>query len=191
MKNKNSLLIFIVLYFFYLSCSERIENNISSISINPSKAKDIKLSEFIDTVLYIKLQTDSTCLTGVISDVLIREKYIYLNDMSQKSILIFDKQGKYISTLNKLGKGEGEYLMISGFFVDSTEQYIQILDEFKDKLYTYKNIDFTYIKKEDVFHIAANTVKKHDGFFYYSTHRLDNIVDSVNKRNNKCRYNNL
>ena len=181
MRKKNNLLIFIVLYLFFVSCSEKTAKNIDIVSINPNEAGDVKLSEFIDTVLYIKLQTDSACLTGVISDVLIRDKYIYLNDMSQKSILVFDKQGKHISSLKRLGKGEGEYLTISGFFVDSTEQFIQILDGFNDKLYTYKNIDFTYLKEKNVFHIVSNTVKKYNGFLYYSTHRLDNIIDTTSK----------
>jgi hypothetical protein len=169
------------MYLLLFSCGKSTSNKIETVFINPDDAEKIQLSSFIDSVKYIKLQTDSTCLTGVISDIMIKEKYIYINDMSKNSILIFDKQGKFISSLDKKGKGEGEYMMISAFTVDSSEHYITILDGIKNKLLTYTNLNFSFVKEESAYHISSNTVKWHEGFLYHSTHRLDNIIDSTTK----------
>ncbi|MCF6243002.1 MAG: 6-bladed beta-propeller [Bacteroidales bacterium] len=173
------LLSIVWLHVLLASCVDITNNeNLEKIIINPNDAEEVKLSEFIDSIIYIKLQSDSNCYTGIVSDILIKKKYIYLNDMSRNAISVFDKKGRLVSSLNKKGKGRGEYIMISGFFVDSLEKTVQVLDGIKNQIITYSNIKFEYIQKKEIFHIVANTVRKHYNYLYYSTHRIDNLLDT-------------
>ena len=56
------------------SCKEHESSSVETIEINPNEAKEeINLSEFIDSVEYIKLQTDSNCIMGRVGKILISE----------------------------------------------------------------------------------------------------------------------
>ncbi|MBN2755838.1 MAG: 6-bladed beta-propeller [Bacteroidales bacterium] len=173
-----------LLLSFVVSCTETTK--IETISINPDDARDISLSEFVDSVKYIKLQTDSNCYTGRILEIIIRNKYIYLNDYSQKAIIVFDKKGKFITKLVKQGNGPEEYNAIDGFFVDSTENYIEIHDNTKSKVIKYKNISFSFESKIDIKRISSNTIRQIDNYVYHSTHRIDNVVDEKTKEVNNA-----
>ena len=49
------------------------------IRIDPNSAlEEINLSEFIDTILYVKLQTDDNDFLGRVHDIQIKDKYIYM-----------------------------------------------------------------------------------------------------------------
>ena len=184
---KTLLQIFIVSFVLLISALRCTESTkVKTISINPKEAEEIKLSEFIDTVKYIKLQTDSTCYSGRILDIIIRDKYIYLNDNSQNAIIIFNKKGKFVAKLNKHGKGPEEYSSIDGFVVDSNEEYIEILDNIKNKVFQYKNISFKLESKKDIKKISSNTIRKIGNYIYHSTHRIDNIVNDKTKEVNNA-----
>jgi len=98
-----------VLLIIVLGCHKNI-SGVEIIKVNPNEAaEETLLSEFVDSVIYIKLQTDPDCLMGRIRTIIIKEKYIYAFDQSQMAIFVFDMSGKYISKLDKQGNGPDEY----------------------------------------------------------------------------------
>jgi hypothetical protein len=90
---------------FLFSCKKTTRSR-KIISVNPNDAEEvINFSQFVDSVKYVKLQTDSNCILGQVLSIEIKEKYIYAMDISQHSIVAFDKKGRYVSKLDKQGKG--------------------------------------------------------------------------------------
>jgi hypothetical protein len=133
------------------------------------------LSEFVDSVTYIKLQTDSACITGRIYSIIIANKYIYVCDASQMTVLLFDKKGNFVSKLDKHGKGPDEYWHMSGFFVDENEEYVEIATT-DDKLLKYSNIDFTFIEKQPMHSVSSNSSKKVNSYYYFDTQKKPNRI---------------
>ncbi len=174
----------IIIYFICLasivfSCKED-KNPGEIIKINPFEVKeDINLSDIVDSVKYIKLQTDSNCVMGRVKEIIIKEKYIYALDVSQGIIFVFDKKGKYISKLDKRGKGPGEYLNLGPFFVDDNEEFVEIINSIgKDsELFKYSNISFNLLEKRPMPRIFANSCKEEGDTYYFAAQQIDNIFN--------------
>ncbi|MBE6230305.1 MAG: 6-bladed beta-propeller [Bacteroidales bacterium] len=80
--------------------------------------RDIPLSQYALELGYIPLQTTNEALIGRNPLFCTDENYIYV---STSSILIFDKEGKFVSKINKKGRGPEEYLRVNHLSVDNKE----------------------------------------------------------------------
>lgn len=87
--------------------------------------KRIDIHEIAD-VEYIPLETtdESVLMNGWEKS--ISDKYIILADTGNGTyrFLIFDRQGKYIRTIDRQGQGPGEYLNFNAFDVDFEKEEI-------------------------------------------------------------------
>jgi len=138
----NSFIIPAVLTFALFSCNSVTESSISNsttIDIENSigKAKVVKLSELAKSIEYIPLETNDSVLLSEISGIVYSNDRIYVSDNSK--IFVFDNTGKYIRTLNKKGRGPGEYMMILSFKVDKSSGSIYITDQL-GKVYIYDSL---------------------------------------------------
>ena len=70
--------------------------------------KEFRLSELVDSIEYIKLETSKECLVSNASKV-IGKKYILLLNHQPQQIMLFDRGGKFLRQIGKIGKGPGEY----------------------------------------------------------------------------------
>jgi hypothetical protein len=169
-----------VICFVCISCNRKesnYNNEIEVIKINPLEAKEeINLSEFVDSVKYIKLQTDSNCILGRIALLIIKQKYIYVCDVGQMIIFMFDKNGKYVSKLDKRGKGPGEYWQIAGVFIDDDEKFIEVLN-INGSLLKYSNISFNLLEKRSIDRVFANSFRKIDDKYYFATQQIKNTFN--------------
>lgn len=161
-------------------CKEKNKDkSVEVIHINPFEAsEEINLSEFVDSIIYIKLQTDSICVLGRLHDIIIREKYIYASDISQQILFVFDKNGKYITKLDKRGKGPDEYLRMSGVFIDDNEEFIELINSSgKNSILKYSNITFKLIEKRPIINISSNSCIRHANSYYFATQQNENIIN--------------
>ncbi len=65
----------------------------------------------------IPLETTEESLIGEIGKVILHDSCFFVEDKTQKVILIFDWKGKYINKISRLGRGPGEYVNILDFDV--------------------------------------------------------------------------
>ena len=169
-----------VLFFAAIlsSCNvNKSTDKIPTIRINPYEAqKEINLSEFVDSVKYIKLQTDANCVMGRIVFIRIKQKYIYVFDAGQKIIFVFDKKGRYVSKLDKRGKGPKEYMHINGVFIDDNEKFIEIYDA-KGILLKYSNISFDLLEKHPMDRVISNSFRKINDYYYFATQQIRNYIN--------------
>jgi hypothetical protein len=161
---------------FLFSCKKTTRPR-KIISVNPNDAEEvINLSQFIDSVKYIKLQTDSNCILGQVLSIEIKDKYIYAMDISQHSIVVFDKKGRYVSKLDKQGKGPDEYPFIGHFVIDDNEKYIEMIT-YPGKILKYSNLTFELLDTYSIPDINLNGVRKEDSVFYIATQQMDNMIE--------------
>jgi len=148
--------LFIVLFslFIILGCSEDKpkKDSIKSIIINYD-SKRINLSDVIEKITYIPLETTSECLMGTINKMIYYESKFYLLDSyNAKALFIFNKDGKFIQKILATGKGPGEFQVPSDFIIYKINRTIQILDNGLRKILLY-NLHGKYIstKRYDFF----------------------------------------
>ncbi|SEG04122.1 6-bladed beta-propeller protein [Parabacteroides chinchillae] len=176
------ILISVIVITGLCGCKRKMVNESAQeiISVNPYEAeKSVNLSEFVDSVKCIRLQTDSDDFMGRIREIVIREQYIYAIDITQQMIFLFDKTGKFVTKLNKRGEGPGEYRFIGPVFIDENEEYIELIDYGgkEDMKLKYSNISFDLLESHPFPHVRCNSCKEKDGIYYFSPQHLDDVIN--------------
>ena len=108
----STLLTFLTLSLVLNSCQNSGKPQTDLVTLDIISAlkngKEFRLSEMVDSIKYVKLETRPECLISSASKV-IGEKYIVLLNSQPAQVLLFDRSGKFIRPIGKIGKGPGEY----------------------------------------------------------------------------------
>ena len=107
------------------SCIERNVKPIPTVDLqNPSESREIKLSELLDEIQVIKLETRDSILLGPNTHYLVSDKHIISVDRDK--ILQFSKDGVFVRILVKAGKGPEEFLRAEAFALDDKNDILFI-----------------------------------------------------------------
>lgn len=85
------------------------------------------IGSIIDSVSYLPLETTDKSAFADINKMIIKDSLIYIADYKQSRVAAFDFGGRAALTLNRQGRGEGEYQNILGFTVDNNHN-IYVMD---------------------------------------------------------------
>ena len=92
---------------------------------NLGKYHEIPVSEFVSELEYIPLETGDDCLIGEhIRDLAVTSTHIFVRD--ETNCYAFDRDGRFITQIGRVGQGPGEYQFISGLSVDEKNQSLYI-----------------------------------------------------------------
>jgi len=145
---KNAVLLIFVLLF----CSCHGEEDygikptidgkpIAKIQMYSNKAdfpmEKINLSEFVDSVKFIRLETTEESLINNINTVFFVDDEVVIVDKMSGKILVFDNNGNYIRKIANRGRGPGEYLGITSCNYDNERRQLSIYDDSTHKLLLY------------------------------------------------------
>lgn len=125
-----SILTFILLFTY--GCNSRTNNLLDNdlIPVELDKINDsLSFFDIFSTVEIIPLETTNISLLSQMNFVKVipYENFIYILDSKQYLIQKFDSCGKYISTINKRGRGPGEYSLLSDFGINRQNRTIELL----------------------------------------------------------------
>jgi hypothetical protein len=115
------------------------------------KTQTIDFTEMIDSVRFIRLETNDECLIGHIQKVIYYNGIYYIQDNFASSVFAFDETGKFMFKICKKGQGPGEYVSISRLLIDYGKNQLLIYDN-----ETYYTLDGNHIK--DIRHFSDGTV---------------------------------
>jgi hypothetical protein len=117
----------------------RIIVNPNSIEVELPEKKELAnaFDSIVSEVNYIALETRDDCLVGQINNIKRDSDILFIQDIRAKTLFLFSTAGKYIRTIDHLGKGPGEYIHFSDFQLDTTNNRIYILDGEKSRLLCY------------------------------------------------------
>ena len=173
------LLLFVAVLFG--SCGTKTTHGVDVLRINPHDAKEfVNLSEIVDSIKLIRLQTEGDDVIGNARLTIIKKKYIYVADISQATLFVFDKEGKFVSKLNKRGRGPNEYLFMGPILVDDNEEYIELYDIASTRLLKYSNISFDLLDTKLLPFFVFDSWRKVDDLYYCATNQIDNKVAGQN-----------
>ncbi|TKG94550.1 6-bladed beta-propeller [Puteibacter caeruleilacunae] len=142
-----SLLILAVLLF---GCSQVSENpkTTQEIQINRKCIKPFKLSEVVESIQLIPLESQEECFIREIRKLEHYNNRFYILD--QAKVFVFDQEGKFLSQIGKQGNGPEEYSMVSDFWIDKGSGIIGLMDPNKKHILNYSITDGVYQSVEDI-----------------------------------------
>lgn len=109
------------------------------IAIDP-KSCDIKkgfMGQFIDTMIYIPLETNDSVICGQIERLYRYNHKFYIFDHSSDAIFIFDEKGKLVKKIENKGRGPQEYVRIDHYALDKNSGYSYIYCGRSQKILQY------------------------------------------------------
>lgn len=134
-----SLFIFLLCYACRHSTTEK--EGLKTIYADLTQwTKDKPVDSYADSVEFIPLETNDSSLIRVINQLIVRDGRIYVLDLTQAAILVFNNNGKFLFKLDRLGRGPDEYNGMQTIDVD--EQHICVLGNSELVLYDKNNGEF-------------------------------------------------
>ena len=170
MKFKNIIVISFITLFFNCSSNESKENNKTfeknpkhtKIQINPTKAKEILLSELADSIVIIKLENTPEAMLGEVEKMEISNNLMFFMDRFSGTITCFDINGKFKYKIKKRGRGPEEYIDLEYFYIDTENQQIVISERSRKRLLNYNINTGKFISTFDVGFYIEELIKIND-----------------------------
>lgn len=164
------------------SCRQTPVSEAEIVDVSKAVPGQVLISSFTSGVETVRLETSEDCMIGGIGIVRLTEDRIYIMDIMYRGIYIFDrKDGNHLASFKKQGRGPGEYIDISDFYIDQKEKTLEILDTGTGRIFIYdlQSLDFV---SEITLPVHTRNVNKSGGIYYLDTGRFSNEVDG--KRTN-------
>jgi len=108
--------------------------------------------------------------------ILFSEEYLFIleNNVNNKAVFIFDLDGKYISKVNSIGQGPGEYSEISDFYYDDKNALIGVLSNSQILRY---NLNGEFQDKVNLRKYLISEIAYNNGSIYAYSNSLSNVED--------------
>ena len=123
-------------------------------------------SNYIDTVIYVHLETTDECLLGDIDDMHYVNDRLFLR--CGRSVYVFDKDGKFISKVARYGRGHGEYITVCDFDVNPTNNEINIYDVGNRRVSVY-SLEGVFLRNVHIDGIGRNFCVLPNGNYLFYT----------------------
>lgn len=144
-RNKASyLLIFLITCISCNNVTVKHTDYIKIYDIDYSENDLFNLADYIEVDTVFSLNLPKNEVLGMAQNcIFIKDKIIY-QDFNQHIVFVFDKLGKYLYKIDKIGNGPGEYDRIYDIRVTHDESKIMINNGFKILLYDINNGEYLY-----------------------------------------------
>ena len=143
------------------ACSEQIKENSNVIQVDIENAQPMNLSDFVESIQLVPLETTDESLIKQIRRMVIQDEKVYIqNDL--QNVLVFDENGKFLlSTAKRFGQGPDDYFMVTS--MDVTDNgLISIYEGFRIREYDMdlKLVNSYFPQLPDSIH-NAQEMRKH------------------------------
>ena len=135
-----------LIFLFFCTCQQSKQDRFKGgiiINLDTAQEIEIRTSNLFKSVRPIILETKSESLIANVSEILVFDEKMFIFDNRGKSLLVFDMDGKFIRRIGGIGKGPGEYTLISDFTIDPEKREIYVLVN-AGRIHKY-NVDGAYV----------------------------------------------
>jgi|GEM_PF-7123421 hypothetical protein len=132
MKNKIFIFCFVYLFLTHQNCTRQPtiinEFNPTAIKIDPRDSKErVYSSNIFHDIKYIQLESPENHLIGEISGLIyFKDRFYILDSEYTKSIFCFEKNGRFLFEIKRIGQGPGEYLNPSSISIDEINNHLLV-----------------------------------------------------------------
>lgn len=144
----------------------------------------LNLDAIIDSVYYIKLETNPDCLIGSIDKILFfNDKILIIENLQRKSVLMFNDNGKFVKKIGTEGRGPGEYVTIRDVALDINNKSIVFLDDYGGKLLFY-DLDGNFVTHKKLYYYpTAFSILNDDSFLFYQGRSINIHIPAITEYN--------
>ena len=123
-------IIYIALLIIISSCSNRQESEsiYVHLEINPEDCETINFKDFFQETSIIPLETNDTTLISFIYDIKKDGDYLFVLDVRNGSVFVYNDSGKIQHVIQHKGNGPEEYTRISSMAVDPFHKELHLID---------------------------------------------------------------
>ena len=133
---------------------------------DPMNLKEILLSDFVDSISIVILETTNESVMSRASNIIFYHEQIFILDEMTQKILIFSNTGKFLKSHFKQGQGPEEYIRLTDFSI--VNENIFVLDMFSRTIIKY-DMDFNFIERIKLQKPAMNiAVQKNGNVWVYN-----------------------
>jgi hypothetical protein len=118
---------------FTVHCNQTMIEETGGIAVidvvnNLGKYQAIPASEFVTELEYIPLETTDTCLISGVRQIIVTTTYIFVTgNIGFNSVCYaFNRDGRLIGQIGRVGQGPGEYINIAGLSIDEKSKTIYL-----------------------------------------------------------------
>lgn len=147
-----------------------------NLSDKVTEVKQLPLSDAVQKVDIVPLETTDESLINDLTFVEISDKFIFVYQLKNSEILRFARDGKFLNKIGKKGQGPGEYTYISGLQIDENKGEVYAITTANGVLvYDFEGrfkrqiIDHTSLKKYSSSITNIQYLLSNDHFFYTQT----------------------
>ena len=116
------------------------------VNINLSDDNFLEIMPLVCNYRFTALEISDKCIIGEINKIIYYGgKFYILDRRQQRQIYVFDADGKYLMSIGRRGRGPGEYIVPTDFFV--TNNTITVYDQYSHKI-NYYNLDGKYLNSQ-------------------------------------------
>ena len=183
MKNITQQFFFICLVCVLLSsCSDQKATKIALIAdLSPEESRPTWTELFSDRYEITPLETTSGSLIGQIDKIRKFRNHYYVLSSTGKTIHHFDKDGKFVSSLNRQGQGPEEYPRIEDFDVCEADGKTEVWISDNKSLKVYDATDFSFKRKISYPFVIHKFKKMENSHVLLVTGQNENILTLVDK----------
>lgn len=130
-------LILLVIVVVLIGCDNNgsQEPDLKKLKVDVSEEKDFLLSNLVDTLIIVPLETQENALIGSVAKVETTDKYIFVLDNSiAEALFMFDWNGNLIHAFQGNGDGPREFIRASNFFLNPNMKSVYIQDNSLGKI---------------------------------------------------------
>lgn len=134
---KQILLIVYIISAVLSGCVDTKQAEIEIIEARIDNESILILSDIIDKVEFIRLETSEEFLLSAIYKTIIHNNKIFILDRSTKQVLCFDMEGNGVYKIHSLGQGPSEYVSLYDININATDKTLELLDAMKSRIMKY------------------------------------------------------
>ena len=134
--------------------------------------KETPISEFVESMIYIPLQTTKESLIGEIRKIIYLDNYVFIFDpYISKTVFIFSNDGIFIKKI-PIGQGPQDIFRPIDFAVDEQQEHLIIYNSYRLSFYDYQG---NFVKRESLPFNFHNFRVLPNGYLFVSVANIYNI----------------
>lgn len=134
---------FILLLLASLNSFSQSKSKVYTLPSKSWPTQPVTMDNLVADIRLIPLETKSSCLVGQINGICETDRGIFILTRDMK-LLYFDLDGRFIWSIDRVGKGPGEYINLRGFTI--TDKELILMDSRGRKLIFF-TLDGKYIRE--------------------------------------------
>lgn len=171
-----------LVYLLLSSCSnQKVTEIVLMADLSPEESRPKWTELFSDRYEITPLETTSGSLIGQIDKIRKFRNHYYILSSNGKTIHRFDKDGKFVSSLNKQGQGPEEYPRIEDFDVYDINGKTEVWISDNKSLKIYDATDFSFKRKISYPFVIHKFKKMENSHVLLVTGQNENILTLVDK----------